>query len=852
MKLNIDTMSKNILPLALGIILSGAGVFAAVKPIESYRLLPAEPVIFPARPSAQDSALNKFDRNLLLKQRRTIGILENSADMVTINADSTGVVTLPAAKTNGYVQTMVTRLRSPRYFKGKIVMKSNVPASLMVDGVSILSHTTADTVAIAETSPIEIQPEKTLQVQIDYLAMPEYPNAPEISLALENNSDSDLLPLAGADVERRFQIETTTLGNRVSGVSVSPDGNYLIINYSNTTDGKNYTSETEIVSTSDYKSIFATTENVNWMPKGAILYQTRKAADGNGYELIKRKPDGGTAGTPIRVSADRFTISPDESFIIYYDEVKGKKEEGPMIRIKEPDDRMPGVRDAYYLVKQDLKTGTTMRLTYGGPSTMLEDISPDSKRILYTTTRRTPSEFPFYASCLVQMDLATLATDTIAAGTGEGAFATAHYSPDGKKLFITAGPEAFNGIGRNAGEFQYANEYDVQGFIYDLSTNEVKAVTRDFRPSIKGNPVWNKADGKIYFQAEEGFYSPVYCFDPAKDTFAKLNTEIEYSRGFSIGEYESKWLATTGTSYHYAGRATLLNLKNGKASIVADPFGPAMEGIALGIEEPWSFKAENGSVIDGMMVLPPDFDPSKKYPLIVYYYGGTSPSSRQMTNPYTPHLFASRNYVVYVLNPSGTPGYGQEFSARHVNAWGDWTADEIIEGVKEFCKQHRYVDDKKIGCLGASYGGFMTQYLLTKTDIFAAAVSHAGISNVTSYWGEGWWGYSYNSVAAARSYPWSNPDLFTKHGSLFNADKIHTPLLLLHGNADTNVPVGESIQLFNALQILGREVELIEVDGENHFIADYEKRKLWHATIMAWFARWLQDDPTWWNSMYGD
>ena len=81
---------------------------------------------------------------------------------------------------------------------------------------------------------------------------------------------------------------------------------------------------------------------------------------------------------------------------------------------------------------------------------------------------------------------------------------------------------------------------------------------------------------------------------------------------------------------------------------------------------------------------------------------------------------------------------------------------------------------RKIGCLGASYGGFMTMYLQTLTDIFSAAVSHAGISNVTSYWGEGYWGYSYNSVAAAKSYPWNNPDLFTKQGALFNADKIHT------------------------------------------------------------------------------
>ena len=250
------------------------------------------------------------------------------------------------------------------------------------------------------------------------------------------------------------------------------------------------------------------------------------------------------------------------------------------------------------------------------------------------------------------------------------------------------------------------------------------------------------------------------------------------------------------------------------------------------------------------LIKPVNFDPNKKYPMIVYYYGGTSPTTRGISNPYCAQLFASRDYVVYVIQPSGTTGFGQEFSARHVNAWGKRTADDIIEGTKQFCKEHPFVDDKKIGCLGASYGGFMTQYLQTQTDIFAAAVSHAGISDVTSYWGEGYWGYSYNAIAAADSYPWKDPELFTKQGSLFNADKINTPLLLLHGTVDTNVPVGESIQLFNALKILGKTVELVTVDGENHFISDYDKRIKWHNSIMAWFARWLQNQPEWWNEMY--
>lgn len=160
------------------------------------------------------------------------------------------------------------------------------------------------------------------------------------------------------------------------------------------------------------------------------------------------------------------------------------------------------------------------------------------------------------------------------------------------------------------------------------------------------------------------------------------------------------------------------------------------------------------------------------------------------------------------------------------------------------------MNPKKVGCLGASYGGFMTEYLQTQTDIFAAAVSHAGISNIASYWGGGYWGYTYGEVAEYGQFPWSDRDLFVEHSPLFNADKIHTPLLLIHGTADTNVPTAESQQLYTALRILGREVAYITVNGENHVVTDPVKQTEWIHTILAWFAKWLKDEPEWWEDLY--
>ena len=236
---------------------------------------------------------------------------------------------------------------------------------------------------------------------------------------------------------------------------------------------------------------------------------------------------------------------------------------------------------------------------------------------------------------------------------------------------------------------------------------------------------------------------------------------------------------------------------------------PILDKIELGKTAPWNFTASDGTVITGKMCLSPDFDPNKKYPLIVYYYGGTTPTTRGIGIPYCAQLFASRDYVVYVIQPSGTIAFGQEFSAHHVNAWRKRTTNDIIEGTKLFCKAHSFVNTKQIGCIGASYGGFMTQYLQTQNDIFAAAVSHASISDVTSYCEEGYWGYSYSSLASANSYPWNARDMYTLQSPLFNADKINTPILFLHGTADTNVPIGESIQMFTALKLLGKPTAFV-------------------------------------------
>ncbi|WP_455590976.1 prolyl oligopeptidase family serine peptidase [Bacteroides sp.] len=803
-------------------------------------------------PIMNDSINPKGEKHNIKALLQTPVVLQlENAQTQTLTADTAGLVMLAKAQKDNLLYLASTQIRAERFLKGKLKVTSPVRWELFINGESKLVKDAAeDSLSKATTKEIDLrlEPEKNYEISIKLLSTADDQVAPALKCELvKDDKFKDVAFSAAPDLKNRFALFNTAYGNRTTGVSISPDGKYLLTRYSNSYGGNRSRTYCELSELKSGKVILSNLKDgMRWMPKSNKLYYTAQAPVGNDVivlDPVTLKEEVILNGIP----EESFTWSPNEDYLIYYPKEEGVKEEGPLKRIVSPVDRIPNTRGRSFLAKYDLATGTSERLTFGNHSTYLQDISPDGKFILYSSSKENITQRPFSVSSLFQVNLETLQIDTLF--INDRFLGGANYSPDGKQLLLSGSPESFGGIGKNCGNHPIANDFDSQAFIMDLASKKIEPITKDFNPSVNFLQ-WNKGDGCVYFSTNDEDCRNIYRYSPKTRKFDKLNLETEVTSAFALSENNPSLAAYIGQTSYNSGVAYVYDMKKGTSRLLADPMKPTLEKITLGKMEPWNFTASDGTTIKGMMCLPPDFDPNKKYPLIVYYYGGTTPTERGISSPYCAQLFASRNYVVYVVQPSGTIGYGQEFSARHVNAWGKRTAQDIIEGTKEFCKAHPFVNDKKIGCVGASYGGFMTQYLQTQTDLFAAAVSHAGISNVTSYWGEGYWGYSYNAIAAADSYPWKDPKLFTEQGSLFNADKINTPLLLLHGTVDTNVPIGESIQLFNALKILGKPVEFITVEGENHFVLDYKKRELWQNSIMAWFSRWLQDSPEWWNDMY--
>lgn len=674
------------------------------------------------------------------------------------------------------------------------------------------------------------------------------------------------LSVGDATVKRAYNIYDVICAPNYPSVSISPNGKFIVVRKTWVDRKGNNHSINELRNSQTNRLMATFEESVKWMPSSNKLYFTQKASDSS---IAGEEKQDGTLQlitiNPLTMEREVlashlpegwFQFTPDEKTLIYTLTTEGRKKDPQVYDVKEPEDRQPGWRERSNLAKYDLASGILQPLTFGYHNIYLMDISADSRYLLIgkeeeRLTKRPTTLTSFYRLDLGSMNASSATTPKVETLIEKGEFLnSAQFSPDGKSILVSASPEAFNGIGKNVEEGQTPSMIDTQLYLMTLSDKKVRPLTKDFNPNVQSVD-WSKADGNIYFTAEDKDCVHLFQLNPKSGKFTLLKTPEEYIKSFSLASSAAE-MAFSGQSASNADRLYKMNTKALKSQLVDDLSARELKDVELGECKAWNFVNSRGDTLCCRYYLPPHFDAAKKYPMIVNYYGGCSPTSRMFQSRYPHHVYAAMGYVVLVVNPSGATGFGQNFSARHVDTAGEGVAEDIISSTQAFCDEHAFVNRKKIGCIGASYGGFMTQYLQTKTDLFAAAISHAGISDHTSYWGEGYWGYSYSEVSMANEYPWTNKHLFVDQSPLYNADKIHTPLLFVHGTADNNVPVGESIQLYTALKLLGRPTAMVLVDGQDHHIIDYEKRLKWQNTIFAWFAKWLQDDASWWTEMYGD
>jgi dipeptidyl aminopeptidase/acylaminoacyl peptidase len=254
------------------------------------------------------------------------------------------------------------------------------------------------------------------------------------------------------------------------------------------------------------------------------------------------------------------------------------------------------------------------------------------------------------------------------------------------------------------------------------------------------------------------------------------------------------------------------------------------------------FEGAGGVKVHGWLVKPPAFDAAKKYPLIYLVHGGPQGQwGDQFHYRWNAQMFASHGYVVAMVNPRGSTGYGQRFTDEISGDWGGKVYEDLIRGLDYILTTYAFVDGNRMAAAGASYGGYMMNWFLGNTDRFKAIVSHAGAFNLFSKYGttEELWFPEWEF----RGNPYDNPELYQKWSPLFRAKNFKTPTLVTHGQLDYRVDVSEGFQLFTALQRLGVQSKMLYFPDEGHWITKPQNAQLWYSTVLGWIDEHTKGVP---------
>ena len=255
--------------------------------------------------------------------------------------------------------------------------------------------------------------------------------------------------------------------------------------------------------------------------------------------------------------------------------------------------------------------------------------------------------------------------------------------------------------------------------------------------------------------------------------------------------------------------------------------------------ESFTFKGANNEDVQGFMVKPPGFDPNKKYPLKFLIHGGPQGAwGNSWSYRWNPELFAANGYVVVMINFHGSTGYGQKFTDSISGDWGGKPYVDLMKGLDYVEKTYPFIDKNREAALGASYGGWMANWLLGHTDRFKCIVSHDGTFNTESAYGttEELWFPEWEFKGP----PWTQRELYRKFSPHLFAEKFKTPTLVVHGQNDYRLDVSEGFQLFTTLQRLKVPSKMLYFPDEGHWVLKPQNSRLWYKTVNDWVDQWCK------------
>lgn len=458
--------------------------------------------------------------------------------------------------------------------------------------------------------------------------------------------------------------------------------------------------------------------------------------------------------------------------------------------------------------------------------------SPDSKSVLYVCKKKFGKEYATSTNTdIYQYDLATKQTKNLTEGMS-GYDTNPTFSPDGK---------LFSWLSMKTDGYE-ADKNDI--IIQDLVSGVKLNLTSHWDETVNAF-YWSKDGKKIYFVAPTRGTVQLFEVDvPANLNVRSLPKIQQLSQGqFDIsgivGETK-EGLVVTSTKMTQATEVYLFNSKNKNLTQITSVNDAKYAGLKETKVEGRFTKASDGANLFSWVIYPPDFDPTKKYPTLLFCQGGPQSATTQgYSYRWNFQLMASQGYIVILPNRRGMPGWGTKWNQDISKDWGGQAIQDYLSAIDDF-KKESYVDNDRIGAIGASYGGYSVFMLAgVHEGRFKTFISHCGLFNMESWYGTTEELFFANYDLGGPYWDNANAKTYQDFNPIKHIDKWNTPILIFQGGKDYRVPVGQGQEAFQVAQLKGIKSRFVYMPDENHWVLSGHNAQVWQREFFGWLNETL-------------
>ncbi len=629
----------------------------------------------------------------------------------------------------------------------------------------------------------------------------------------------------------------------VSDPQVSPDGQWVAYTVSamharqDNTDSDIYMTSLRDGSTVRLTSSDKSERSPRWSPDGRyIAFLSSRDQKKTQVFLLDRRGGDGAVLTHFKADVSSIAWSPDSRRLaLIVDDVDpddpafASAEDGhkpapkPIVidRLQFMEDTegyLTNLHRHVYVV--DIADGKTTQVTSGPSDDSSPVWSPDGRLIAFVSNR-TPDPDSNENTDIFVVDAGGGTPRAVTTSPGSDRAPT--FSPDGRTLAYLAGGEP--------ADIWYATN--------NLATIPVTGgtptlLTRGLDRNVS-HPAFSADGREVYFALEEGGDTHIARVPAGGGTITRVLdgehdvSAFELAKGGALVYLDSQWnqppeISQLNTAAAGATPARVTHVND-----------TVMAGLDLGQVERFKAKSADGTMIDGFLTRPPHASPGVKLPAILRIHGGPVSQFTTAFN-FEWQILAAQGYAVIAANPRGSSGYGRDFSRAIFADWGDKDYDDVMAAVDHVVAMG-VADPDRLGVGGWSYGGILTDHVISKTHRFKAAISGASEFNYLANYGVDQYQHQWE---AELGLPWRNPTAWMKISPFFRLDQITTPTLVMGGTADMNVPLTGGEQLYQGLKRLGRDTELVVYPGEHHAISRPSYQKDRYERYIAWYDRYLK------------